>query len=49
MAFPTLLPVGSTMLTQPGITKVEMQEYTLHLMHYYDSRFGQHTRFHYCL
>lgn len=45
MAFPTLFPIGITMIMQPRLTKVEMHEYALHLLHYHDNRFGQHPRF----
>lgn len=40
MYFPTLFPTGSTMLNQPRIQNVDLQEYALHLMRYYDNRFA---------
>lgn len=49
MAFPTLFPTGISIIMQPRITKVEMHEYDLHLLHYHDNRFGQHPRFRYYL
>lgn len=49
MAFPTLFPTGIAMIMQPRLTKVEMHEYALHLLHYHDNRFGQHPRFRYYL
>ena len=42
MAFPTLFLTGTTMLLQPRIHEVDMHEYTLHLLRYYEYRFGQH-------
>ena len=47
MDFPTLFPIGATMLTQPGIHQVEMNEYALHLIHYHDNISGQHPHFWY--
>jgi len=49
MAFPTLFPTCIAMIMQPRLTKVEMHEYALHLLHYHDNRFGKHPRFHYYL
>jgi len=49
MAFPTLFPTGIAMIMQPRLTKVEMHEYALHLLHYHDNHFGQHPRFRYYL
>lgn len=49
MSFPTLFPTGIAMIMQPRITKVEMHEYALHLLHYHDKQFGQHLRFCYYL
>ena len=45
MAFPTLFPIGTAMLLQPRIHKVDMHEDALHLIRYHDNRFGQHPRF----
>lgn len=49
IAFPTIFPTGIARIMQPRLTKVEMHEYALHLLHYHDSRFGQHPRFCYYL
>ena len=32
MAFPTLFPIGTSMLLQPRIHEVDMHEYALHLI-----------------
>lgn len=37
MEFPTLFPTCIAMITQPRITKVEMHEYYLYLLHYHDN------------
>ena len=47
MDFPTLFPIGETLLKQPRIHEVDMHEYALHLIHYNDKRFGQHPHFWY--
>ena len=49
MEFPTLFLIAIAMITQPTITKVEMREYALHLLHYHDNRFNQHLRLCYYL
>ena len=49
MAFPTLFPTGVSMLKQPRVHEIGMQEYALHLMRYHDNRFDQHPRFRYYL
>lgn len=45
MAFPTLFPIGISMIAQTRLRKVDIQEYSFHLMCYYDNYFGQHPRF----
>ena len=45
MEFPTLFPTSIAMIMQPRLTKVEMLEYALHLLHYHDNWFGQDPRF----
>lgn len=45
MAFPTLFPTGDANWLQPCICTVEIHEYELHLLRYYDQRFGSHPRF----
>ena len=47
MDFPTLFPIGATMLKQPHIHEVDMHAYALHLIHYHDNIFSQHPRFWY--
>ena len=47
MDFPTLFPIGTTMLLQPRIHEVDMKEYELNLICYHDNRFGQDPRFRY--
>lgn len=42
-------PIGFSMIGQPRLRKVEMQEYALHLICYYDNRFDQHQTFQYYL
>ena len=42
MDFPTLFPIGATVLTQPHIHQVETHEYALHLINYNDNKFGKH-------
>lgn len=45
MAFPTLFPTGDDDWLYPHIFNVEMHEYGLHLLRYYDPRFGSHPQF----
>jgi len=47
MAFPTLFPTGAAMPNQPRIKAVQLHEYALHLIRYYDNRFGKHPCFRY--
>ena len=49
MAFPTLFPTGYIDWLQPRICIVELHEYALHLLRYYDQRFGIHPHFRYYL
>jgi len=47
MSFPTLFPTGAVMPNQPKMKAVQLHEYALHLICYYDKRFGKQPRFHY--
>lgn len=47
MEFPTLFPNGMTLPLQDKIRHVHLHEYDLHLIKYYDQRFGQHVYFRY--
>ena len=40
MEFPTLFPTSDAALLQPRICSVELHEYALNLLRYYDQRFG---------
>jgi len=47
MDFPTLFPTGAAIPNQPRMKAVQLHEYTLHLIRYYDNGFGKHPRFRY--
>lgn len=47
MAFPTLFPMRATIPNQPRMKAVQLHEYALHLIRYYDNRFANHPRFRY--
>ena len=47
MAFPTLFPTGTADWLQTRLKDVCLNEYGLHLLKYYDQRFGKHPRFRY--
>jgi len=47
MDFPALFPIGAAMPNQRIMKAVQLHEYALHLIRYYDNRFGNHPRFHY--
>jgi hypothetical protein len=45
MEFPTLFPTGDVDWLHPRICNIEMHEYGLHLLRYFDQIFGSHPRF----
>ena len=47
MEFPTLFPIGIVDWLQPRLKIVRLHEYGLHLLKYFDQRFGKHPRFRY--
>ncbi|XP_059070441.1 uncharacterized protein LOC131860092 [Cryptomeria japonica] len=47
MAFPALFPTGIALPLEPRTKHVHLHEYALHLIRYFDQRFGQHVRFRY--
>ena len=49
MVFPTIFPMGDADWLQPRISHVPLHEYALHLLRYFDQRFGKHPRFRYFL
>jgi ATP-dependent DNA helicase PIF1 len=49
MAFPTLFPTGEADWLHPRICNIQLHEYGLHLLRYFDQRFGSHPRFRYFL
>jgi len=49
MVFLTLFPTGDADWLQPRICSVELHEYALHLLRYYDQRFVSHPCFRYYL
>ena len=49
MEFPSLFPQGAAMFKQPHFQSVDLHKYALHLLRYYDNRFGFHPRFRYYL
>jgi hypothetical protein len=49
MDFPTLFPTGEVDWFHPHICNIQLHEYGLHLLRYFDQIFGSHLRFHYFL
>jgi hypothetical protein len=49
MAFPTLFPIGEVDWLHTHICNIQLHEYGLHLLKYFDQRFGIHPRFRYFL
>jgi ATP-dependent DNA helicase PIF1 len=49
MDFPTLFPTGEADWLHPRICNIQLHEYGLHLLRFFDQRFGRHPRFHYFL
>jgi ATP-dependent DNA helicase PIF1 len=49
MAFPTLFPTGEADWLHPCICNIQLHEYGLHLLRYFDQRFGSHPHFRYFL
>jgi len=49
MVFPTLFPASDDDWLHPRICNVQMHEYGLHLLRFYDQRFGIHPQFRYFL
>lgn len=47
MAFPTLFANGLALPLQDRPKHVHLHEYALHLIKYYDQRFGQNVHFRY--
>jgi ATP-dependent DNA helicase PIF1 len=49
MAVPTLFPTGEADWLHPCICNIQLHEYGLHFLRYFDHRFGIHPRFRYVL
>ena len=49
MAFPTLFPIGEADWLHPRICNIQLHEYGLHLLRFFDQIFGRHPRFQYFL
>lgn len=49
MVFPTLFPIGDVDWLYPRLYNVQMHEYGLHLLIFYDQRFRSHPQFWYFL
>ena len=49
MDFPTLFPTGEIDWLHPHICNIQLHEYGLHLLRFFDQRFGIHPRFWYLL
>ena len=47
MAFLALFPTGAAIPNQPRMKVVQLHEYALHLIRYYDNRFGNNRCFSY--